>query len=343
MTNNSVFFLGAGFSKAICDFYPDLSNLSEEISIDYMMHDTTDPISSHFANNVPEEYRCNLELLLTYLSNNLPYKTDVQISMADALYKDITKKIADKFYTMPNKFKNFLVNCNNIVHYIWENSCPCITLNYDLLLENLIYRSYQAYNKAVAQGGFINFYHYSINNLYKNNINEYIKLDLLNLKPAGKIHLKSMPNIIKLHGSINWQLTDFSSSGILQYEDDYNESMLSPFIIPPILDKTKLYENLTLKKCWNQAYESLKNARKIFIYGFSFPQTDLAIKFLFQSALRHNHKFKIYVINTKDMVDENSQYYAKDRYQNIFARYDIDFKYCCDDSLKLFNNDIYAL
>lgn len=43
------------------------------------------------------------------------------------------------------------------------------------------------------------------------------------------------------------------------------------------------------------------------------------------------------------MVDENSQYYAKDRYQNIFARYDIDFKYCCDNSLKLFNNDIYAL
>lgn len=68
MTNNSVFFLGAGFSKAICDFYPDLLNLSEEISMDYMMHDTIDPLSSHFANNVPEEYRCNLELLLTYLS-----------------------------------------------------------------------------------------------------------------------------------------------------------------------------------------------------------------------------------------------------------------------------------
>lgn len=61
----SVFFIGAGFSKAICDFYPDLSNLSE-ISMNYMENDTTDPLSSHFINNVPEDYRCNLELLLTY-------------------------------------------------------------------------------------------------------------------------------------------------------------------------------------------------------------------------------------------------------------------------------------
>lgn len=103
----SVFFIGAGFSKVICDFYPDLSNLSEEISMNYMENDTTDPLSSHFINNVPEDYRCNLELLLTYLSSNLPYKTDVQISMDDALYKAYYKKDCRQILFYAKKIPKF--------------------------------------------------------------------------------------------------------------------------------------------------------------------------------------------------------------------------------------------
>lgn len=72
------------------------------------MHDTLAPLLSYFAYNVTENYHCNLELLLTYLSNNLQYKTDVRNSVGDALYKDITKKIADKFYSMLIKLKFFL-------------------------------------------------------------------------------------------------------------------------------------------------------------------------------------------------------------------------------------------
>lgn len=339
--NDSVFFLGAGFSKAICDFYPDLNDLSEDIATNYSMSD--DSLAIHF-NTIPDDYKSNIEVLLTYLSSNLPYKTDVQVSMDEALYKDITKKIADKFHKMPCKFQNFLVPCSQIIRYIRERACPCITLNYDLLLENLIYRSYQVGNKAVAQGGFVNFYQYPINNPYKTSLNEYIKLDILDNRPAGKIHPKNMPNIIKLHGSINWELTDYKASSLVQYNDEYSESLLSPFIIPPILDKTKLYENLTLKKCWNLAFESLKNAKKIFIYGFSFPETDLAVKFLFQSALKLNkHNPKIYVMNTESFNDTSSNYYAKARYEDIFKDYDIDFQYCCEDSLKAFNAAIDKL
>ena len=194
--NDSVFFLGAGFSKAICDFYPDLNDLSEDITTNYSMSD--DSLAIHF-NTIPDDYKSNIEVLLTYLSTNLPYKTDVKVSMDEALYKDITKKIADKFHKMPCKFQNFLVPCSQIIRYIRERACPCITLNYDLLLENLIYRSYQAGNKAVVQGGFVNFYQYPISNPYKTSLNEYIKLDILDTRPAGKIHPKNMPNIIKLH------------------------------------------------------------------------------------------------------------------------------------------------
>ena len=43
------------------------------------------------------------------------------------------------------------------------------------------------------------------------------------------------------------------------------------------------------------------------------------------------------------MINEGSECYAKDRYENIFKGYDLDFKYCCKESLKLFNEELYKL
>ena len=67
-------------------------------------------------------------------------------------------------------------------------------------------------------------------------------------------------------------------------------------------------------------------------------------KFLFQSALKLNkHNPKIYVVNTESFNDTSSNYYAKARYEDIFKGYDIDYRYCCKDSLKDFNAAIEKL
>lgn len=339
MKNGSVFFLGAGFSKALNPEYPDLHSLSKEIKNLYENNQNT--IAQHYNHDIPDEYKSNIEFLLTYLSNKLPFKTDVETSLDTALYKDIIRQISEKFYKIKEDIHSSYNKSNSITHYMWEHSCPCITLNYDLLLETLIIKSLTLSDKAIKADGFAQFYHYPILNPYKQVDSQYIKLKVLSLRQSPIVPPSSMPNILKLHGSINWYINNYDESGLVQYEQDYKNTLLSPFIIPPILDKTQLYKNLTLEKCWNTAFQEIKEAKRIFIYGFSFPKTDIAIRFLFQSALKLNlNKPTIYIINTKSMVTPRNKNYAQNRYKDIFKGYDLNFEYCCDNSLEKFNKEI---
>ncbi len=110
------------------------------------------------------------------------------------------------------------------------------------------------------------------------------------------------PNVIKLHGSINWlyseNMKQIYFTNWKEFDFESKSADLKPFIIPPILDKSTLYSNNPiLTTLWKQASEAIKNAKNIYIYGFSFPETDYYIKFLFQSALKGRNDYTIYVIN----------------------------------------------
>ena len=68
--------------------------------------------------------------------------------------------------------------------------------------------------------------------------------------------------------------------------------------------------------------------------GFSFPLTDLPIRFLFQSALRKNNDVKVYVINPDSSDD------LKSRYKQIFAEEQLQWDFCgINNSLEKFINN----
>lgn len=320
-----IFFFGSGFSKSLISNYPTLKELSQFIKNKLCYE--KDSVQQHFNKEVPSKFHDNIETLLTYLSSNLPYKTEVQISADVALYRDITSKLADHFYSLKNDYPiNNDSKIQTFAKYILDRKCTCITLNYDLVLEELLYKNttqeYQNANK-----------NYSI--FYKMPI-----IDLCNRIPvrhacfaSGEtdFHRTKMPNIIKLHGSINWLSTGMTNTDLLysemENEDNYLKSDLTTFIVPPVLDKQNQYNNIILRTLWKQAFSAIKNARNIYIYGFSFPETDYSIKFLFESALRSNHNFKVYVINTKDSLNE-----IQSRYCDIFGMSNCDFSCCTDDN-----------
>ena len=62
------------------------------------------------------------------------------------------------------------------------------------------------------------------------------------------------------------------------------------------MDKNAFYNHIAIHALWQQAEKLLKEADEVYIIGFSFPQTDLSVKYLFQSALRKSNA-KIYVVN----------------------------------------------
>ena len=334
--SNDVFFLGAGFSKAIDNSYPTLKNLTDEVNNNYVSVKAS--VKKHLHDDLSDIYKDDIEKLLTFLSSNLPYKTEVQISSDDALYKDITNKIASYFNKKMRRTD--LQTCLNksqvLIEYILRSKCTCITLNYDTLLEQLLNMF------ALRSQRKVDF-----NNLYNNPLTDLTPSVSIGFRVIGEpisIPRKNLPDVIKLHGSLNWGIVGNNNSDIVYYvsdkDENYKKSHLQTYIIPPVLDKTHSYSNQVIKPIWRRAFEKIKQADNIYIYGFSFPPTDLSVKFLFQSALssreENNKKPNIYIINTASAVDENNDNYCKDRYEEVFKGYNPIFKYCCEDSLNKF-------
>lgn len=185
---------------------------------------------------------------------------------------------------------------------------------------------------------------------------EYKELnDILNEKfgdgyifPNTKYSLKDISlffssldkKIIHLHGSINERCIEENGKykKIDKKEEIYKDISM-PYIIPPVLDKSIFYNNPDMQALWHKAHSTLSAADEIYIIGFSFPQTDIAVKFLFQSALKENSA-KIYVINnsTKEELYPNYKY--------IFDNnQDVDYTYCGSEnallkfSKEFINND----
>lgn len=173
-----------------------------------------------------------------------------------------------------------------------------------------------------------------LNNIVQKNFGEDYKF------PKNKFDMRdSMYNInvlfpsqkiIHLHGSINERCIEENGKykKIDKKEEIYKDISM-PYIIPPVLDKSIFYNNPDMQALWHKAHNILSQADEIYIIGFSFPQTDIAVKFLFQSALKENSA-KIYVINnsTKDEILSNYKYIFDDNQ-------DVDYTYCGSDNALL--------
>jgi len=340
--SKDVFFLGAGFSKAIIPEYPTLYELSKYIEDKFQFEKKS--VDKHYRDEVPHAYKNNIETLLTYLSSSLPFKTDVQIYTDQALYKNITEKLADYFIEQiisnSKKLEAVTQSISPLLNFIRQNNCTCITLNYDLLLENLISQHCLKSDSRIILN-YEKFYKMPITPLRDRH--SYSRC----YNSGDDFLIEELPNIIKLHGSINWLYSGMTPIDPIycknfdrNQEEDCLSSDLKTFIVPPVLDKNSQYFNIVLKALWRNAYDKLCNAENIYIYGFSFPTTDLSIKFLFQNAIENNPYVKIYVINTKASSEKNNKDYIIERYENIFGKNKCNFDYCCENSLNKFINKI---
>ncbi|HDY67570.1 MAG TPA: hypothetical protein ENH85_07255 [Candidatus Scalindua sp.] len=97
--------------------------------------------------------------------------------------------------------------------------------------------------------------------------------------------------LLKLHGSTNWYYSATKEKTFEQIylfigsKEERELKDLIPMIIPPVLDKTGFFKHSTIKSMWNEAKNLLKEARKVYIIGYSIPQTDLTVKFMLQSYI----------------------------------------------------------
>ena len=94
--------------------------------------------------------------------------------------------------------------------------------------------------------------------------------------------------LLKLHGSLNWRvrrghLAPYTMDAIVHHEawlpveeqpgqpgnaaiEDHLEP--EPFIVPPVLAKTDLGEQPTLRLVWHKAFNALRSAQKVVFVGY---------------------------------------------------------------------------
>jgi hypothetical protein len=331
--SKKVFFLGAGFSKAIAD-YPLMNELSELVTDSLP---TRDSMTTHFQNEVLTSLKKNFEQLLTYLSTDLPWKKVEQVYSDKALYEQITKNIHkifwDKAWETLQQREDIYNRFESLFAFFTKHSdeIAFITLNYDLFLEIMLQYSFYKQTNSNSSKSYTltsaKMYHYPMT---------WIGLrSMLTGMTFGDDNNSDIPQIIKLHGSVNWFWSGQTLAETIFYKNlekgEYDvriDAGLKPYIVPPVLDKNAFYNHIMIKALWKRAQELLSEATEIYIIGFSFPQTDIAVRFLFESAARNQ---KIYVVNK---VTSNVRDKLRDNYMNILGNnYTLDFSLCKDTNV----------
>lgn len=328
--SDNVFFFGSGFSKSIIPEYPTLYELSNRIK--QMYENDNSAIGKHFNEEIPSQFYSNIEALLSYLLIDLPYKQADERLIDKALYKNITNKITKYFQELNDKYNisndnKKIVNRNDVskfANYILQNNYTSITLNYDILLDKILY--FTKGDDYIHSNKLSTFYKIPIEHLSERGQGYYSMGAMFGSGKPYDIYKSLVPSIIKLHGSINWLYSEYVNNQIYFNDwiwSEFKSVDLEPYIIPPVLDKNSFYNNTILIALWQQAFDAIKNAKNIFIYGFSFPDTDYSIKFLFQSALKGREDYKIYVVNTNHNIQD-----LKNKYNYIFGEEYCNYE-CC--------------
>lgn len=120
-------------------------------------------------------------------------------------------------------------------------------------------------------------------------------------------------HLLKLHGSLNWQLPSDRVSDIKLKQRLYGQRGIPRFtVIPPVWNKA-IAENPNFVTLWTYAERALRNAKHIAVVGFSFARTDLPVQSLFRVALAKKQ-------NLRSLVIANPSADDRQRIRGVFAR-----------------------
>ncbi len=366
-----VYFIGAGFSKAINPAFPTLLELSAGTKAGFLKRHPNGPIFERFR-QVPSGLDANIEQLLSYLVSDWPWKTSVDKDLDLALYKALVFEIYLVLSAIQTQKPSELVL--DLLKFIADDSDNSIvSLNYDNLVESLHARFWRPSFSAWIQGVEIVIEerykrHLTTaktpcvtSNVAANTVRLTVSRDWVmrqtpetfkqtlhdtewraNLvssqygdgafkKVLGwlqgatefpKEQTPQCPLVLHLHGSINWTNEEGRDDSLRIVLDDGSTRVERiPYIVPPVVDKSRHYSSPRLREEWSKAYSAIEGASELVLIGFSFPMTDLSCQFLFKSAARPG--VRVVVVNSDPSVEAN--------YRSVFGHIPdvaIDCSYC---------------
>lgn len=205
-----------------------------------------------------------------------------------------------------------------LLRYLWSEdrnrAITFITFNHDLVIEKAIENTAQLLKYSGIP--------WNIRLAYKLDFGEWTTLRG-GSKPFSSSSTASI-TILKMHGSLNWvyrvrsgadpknsirspkgKLTCLNETritlGLRQYSGKKWTDLI-PLVVPPIYEKAALYQR-AISPIWNHAFNTLKAADEIYIFGYSLPDADIGARSLLRRAIHESPKLaKVSVIDTQPFV-----------------------------------------
>jgi hypothetical protein len=302
VSGNSVYSLGAGFSKAVHDSMPLLGELGPEVVRRLDQADLPTRVRSNPA---------DFELWLSYLAGEQPWLDEAQRLRNRAAFVAASRVLASvigereaiaRSQPMPPWLRSLVARWH-------EDKATIITFNYDTLVE-------AAYTETVC----VKTRPESDDNY--DTAAQSVRAAVTPIGSRSGAVFGPSPiqsfTLLKLHGSRSWLYSGrssfygesiYDSGRIRRWEPDVVDPhpWLSedkvPLIVPPTSGKSGFFDNETIQSQWQKAREHLAAAAAVYFVGYSFPMSDLLVRFLIQDTVTASTR--LLVVNPDESVTDN--------------------------------------
>lgn len=269
----SCVILGSGFSRAISEHMPTMSELGSGVLGRLGLEPT-----------VLDDFGGNLEQWMSYLSVDQPWLTPADNYENRGLFERVSRAVYDEIAVDEQRVMSDTALPIWLARLAWtwnQERVRVFSFNYDTLLERAV--------TATAHPG-------TFADVYAATLGDRLSVGSgIMISPGPPT--RNLLRLFKLHGSTSWAFSGLDgpvNDRILLWDqalgwglwpapeetpplprDENLWDDVVPLIIPPTLTKGPFYANLTLRAQWRRAAEALSIADRLTVIGYSFPQADL--------------------------------------------------------------------
>ena len=302
---SDTFLLGAGFSKAICETMPTMREL-------YKLLEPLSGTEDGFSREAYEYASGNVETLLSYYAIPSPHDDTVEVLLKQRVTALLEKRIGELLQRLEEEGAEHGLNCNGkkLVSQWHEQRSHVLTTNYDTLVERIAEQV--GYTTESGDKGELSY-----SDLYP------IPVTIALARDGIAVVASNYPEtftLYKLHGSTTW----YKSTTVANFDPIYGLSHAPlkksryrkfiadkrRFIIPPVYDKSSLLSHESIRSLWWQARNTaLQKADRLYVIGYSLPETDAAMSTLLWEGARNRNsankgKKPLFVVDVDARVSE---------------------------------------
>jgi hypothetical protein len=303
MLRPKVMVLGAGASRAAlvpegvhpeckpplnADFFTQLQRITEskhKTAIEAVVADVVDLFGSNFSLTL-EDYFTQLEFLARTI-NIVSQQPDFRSQEIAGRLKNLMTALAAVLEASTND----ILKTDGCARHLalaesLEPGDTIVSFNYDCLIDDALRREGDNIWSARWGYGFPR--------------SGYELIGAEHWDPDVPASRENSVRLLKLHGSLNWQLPEGEKRIIKLKQRLHQQHGVPKFtIVPPVWNKAVDAHDI-FRRIWALAAGRLRRARVICVIGFSFVPTDLYAQSLFRLALGEKSRLRRLVIANPD-------------------------------------------